>query len=100
MPLLWGFSSTTNISTETLQKHSLSMIKSDYPGQPGFSQQRRKLPTTSTSELVGPSLFDGSTTKGRQEAHKQRAGFSVNRDVPTYQVEDQKKVLTIEEMNA
>lgn len=28
------------------------------------------------------------------------AGFSVNKDVPTYKVEDQKKVLTIEEMNA
>lgn len=27
-------------------------------------------------------------------------GFSVNKDIPTYKVEDQKKVLTIEEMNA
>lgn len=26
-------------------------------------------------------------------------GFSVNKDIPTYKVEDQKKVLTIEEMN-
>lgn len=28
------------------------------------------------------------------------AGFSNNKDIPTYKVEDQKKVLTIEEMNA
>lgn len=28
------------------------------------------------------------------------AGFSFNKDIPTYQVEDTKKVLTIEEMNA
>lgn len=28
------------------------------------------------------------------------SGFSVNKDVPTYKVEDAKKVLTIEEMNA
>lgn len=27
-------------------------------------------------------------------------GFSVNKDTPTYKVEDPKKVLTIEEMNA
>jgi salicylate hydroxylase len=27
-------------------------------------------------------------------------GFSVNKDIPTYKVEDAKKVLTIEEMNA
>ena len=27
-------------------------------------------------------------------------GFSFNKDVPTYKVEDTKKVLTIEEMNA
>ena len=27
-------------------------------------------------------------------------GFSNNKDIPTYKVEDQKKVLTIEEMNA
>lgn len=30
----------------------------------------------------------------------QRIGFSVNKDIPTYKVEDAKKVLTIEEMNA
>ncbi|KAJ5469179.1 hypothetical protein N7475_006931 [Penicillium sp. IBT 31633x] len=30
----------------------------------------------------------------------ERIGFSVNRDIPTYKVEDAKKVLTIEEMNA
>ncbi|CAH0014981.1 unnamed protein product [Clonostachys rhizophaga] len=30
----------------------------------------------------------------------ERIGFSFNKDCPTYQVEDQKKVLTIEEMNA
>ncbi|KFH44061.1 FAD-dependent urate hydroxylase-like protein [Hapsidospora chrysogenum ATCC 11550] len=30
----------------------------------------------------------------------ERIGFSVNKDIPTYKVEDQKKVLTIEEMNA
>ncbi|CAM1506156.1 Fc.00g057970.m01.CDS01 [Cosmosporella sp. VM-42] len=30
----------------------------------------------------------------------ERIGFSVNKDCPTYKVEDQKKVLTIEEMNA
>ncbi|KAJ6191493.1 hypothetical protein N7519_001514 [Penicillium mononematosum] len=30
----------------------------------------------------------------------ERIGFSVNKDVPTYKVEDTKKVLTIEEMNA
>ncbi|CAI7594265.1 unnamed protein product [Penicillium bialowiezense] len=30
----------------------------------------------------------------------ERIGFSVNKDTPTYQVEDAKKVLTIEEMNA
>ncbi|OBT90290.1 hypothetical protein VE02_03374 [Pseudogymnoascus sp. 03VT05] len=29
----------------------------------------------------------------------ERIGFSVNKDCPTYRVEDQKKVLTIEEMN-
>jgi salicylate hydroxylase len=28
------------------------------------------------------------------------AGFSVNKDTPTYKVEDPKKVLTIEEMNS
>lgn len=28
------------------------------------------------------------------------AGFSVNKDIPTYKVEDPKKVLTIEEMNS
>lgn len=28
------------------------------------------------------------------------AGFSFNKDTPTYKVEDPKKVLTIEEMNA
>jgi salicylate hydroxylase len=27
-------------------------------------------------------------------------GFSVNKDTPTYKVEDPKKVLTIEEMNS
>lgn len=30
----------------------------------------------------------------------ERIGFSVNKDIPTYKVEDAKKVLTIEEMNA
>lgn len=30
----------------------------------------------------------------------ERIGFSNNKDIPTYKVEDQKKVLTIEEMNA
>ncbi|KAJ5465567.1 hypothetical protein N7530_009354 [Penicillium desertorum] len=30
----------------------------------------------------------------------ERIGFSVNKDIPTYKVEDTKKVLTIEEMNA
>ncbi|KAJ5200836.1 Monooxygenase FAD-binding [Penicillium cf. griseofulvum] len=30
----------------------------------------------------------------------ERIGFSVNKDIPTYKVEDMKKVLTIEEMNA
>ncbi|KAJ5783263.1 hypothetical protein N7457_005037 [Penicillium paradoxum] len=30
----------------------------------------------------------------------ERIGFSVNKDIPTYKVEDAKKVLTVEEMNA
>ncbi|KAJ6164650.1 hypothetical protein N7470_003322 [Penicillium chermesinum] len=30
----------------------------------------------------------------------ERIGFSFNKDIPTYKVEDTKKVLTIEEMNA
>lgn len=35
-----------------------------------------------------------------KKAYTDKSGFSVNKDTPTYKVEDAKKVLTIEEMNA
>ncbi|KAJ5488424.1 Monooxygenase FAD-binding [Penicillium expansum] len=61
--------------------------------------------------LLKPSLFTRKVrlpraTRVQAAAAKaayninERIGFSVNKDVPTYKVEDAKKVLTIEEMNA
>lgn len=34
-----------------------------------------------------------------RELTANQSGFSVNKDIPTYKVEDEKEVLTIEEMN-
>jgi salicylate hydroxylase len=48
------------------------------------------------NERIGKQLLDFSM----RDALKKAAGFSNNKNIATYKVEDEKKKLTVEEMNA
>lgn len=49
------------------------------------------------NERIGEPVTD---MERQNETNVHHVGFSFNKDIPTYKVEDTKKVLTIEEMNA
>lgn len=76
-------------------KHSRSMTRYDCHEQRGYRPLLQRLRTILMSELVRWRV-----PLNRKMSTNLDQGFSNNKNIATYKVEDEKKKLTIEEMNS